>query len=249
MDATGGHLGSGAAVSVAIGALGAPVLALGELSGPDAAYGLAVVLLGCVALGASGFRSALIIVPLRAWRLPLAPVVPLVLPIDASTPAWNARLNLPHVAWLELLALLSAVGAGVGLAVACALPPMGSVPWPLGLLGSYVLMVACRGLFFPKAVVARQGSRPRALADGTAAGWVEAGFGTSAPRSPCSPPGSTEARRGCGSRRPPFRCQLPERRCWPSAVWPHRGGSTSRCRSPRPPGCWAYAWANAWLLP
>ena len=48
------------------------------------AYPVLVVVLGYVALGLTGFASALISVPLRAWRWPLVEVVPLVL-------AWLAR--------------------------------------------------------------------------------------------------------------------------------------------------------------
>ena len=61
------------------------------LPSADVALALAAVLVGYVVLGLSGFGSALVIVPLLAWRWPLTLVVPLVLLLDAPAAAWHAR--------------------------------------------------------------------------------------------------------------------------------------------------------------
>ena len=52
----------------------APIM---EFAWADMAYPALVVTLGYVALGLTGFASALISVPLLAWRWPLVDVVPL----------------------------------------------------------------------------------------------------------------------------------------------------------------------------
>lgn len=157
----------------------APLLAVSALSGADAAYAVAVVLLGYTVFGASGFGSALVIVPLLVWRWPLTLVVPLVLLLDVPAAAWHARLNLPHVDWRALGRLVPGIAAG--LAAALAVPTGGVQPLLLGLLGAYVVAVAVRGLFARAIAVPGRPGGPAALALGTAAGWIEVTFGTSGP--------------------------------------------------------------------
>ncbi len=109
------------------------------------AYPVLVVVLGYVALGLTGFASALISVPLRAWRWPLVEVVPLVLAwlarrgfdaraMRATTPALavlatlammvvNGRLSSPAL-WQRLTRLLpiAVVGVVAGHALAHRVP-------------------------------------------------------------------------------------------------------------------------------
>lgn len=157
----------------------APAVALSAISSADAVYAVIVVLLGYTVLGASGFGSALVIVPLLAWRWPLALVVPLVLLLDAPAAGWHARLNLENVNWRELVALLP--GVGLGMVVAWAVPGGDFQPVLLGLLGIYVLGVSLRGFMSPLAAPVRRTGWPFKLSLGAAAGWVETTFGTSGP--------------------------------------------------------------------
>ena len=71
----------------------------------DMAYPVLVVALGYVALGLTGFASALISVPLLAWRWPLAEVVPLALVMDMLASLLMGGLNLREVRWDEFRAL------------------------------------------------------------------------------------------------------------------------------------------------
>src|SRR5574337_652724 len=92
-------------------------------------YPAAVVLLGYVVLGITGFGSALVIVPLLAWRWPLPEVVPLVLLLDVPASLLLGGLNLRHVNFAELRRLLPGMvtGALVGLWLSARLDSR----WPL----------------------------------------------------------------------------------------------------------------------
>ncbi|HQQ70689.1 MAG TPA: sulfite exporter TauE/SafE family protein, partial [Alicycliphilus sp.] len=110
----------------------------------DMLYPAAVVLLGYTVLGITGFGSALVIVPLLAWRWPLAEVVPLVLLLDLPASLLLGGLNLRHVNLAELRRLLPGMVAGAlaGLWLSGQLPGR----WPLLALGLYVAAVGARAL-------------------------------------------------------------------------------------------------------
>ena len=141
-------------------------------------YPAAVVLLGYVVLGITGFGSALVIVPLLAWRWPLAEVVPLVLLLDVPASLLLGGLNLRHVNLAELRRLLPGmvVGALVGLWLSTQLASR----WPLLALGLYVAAVGARALRAappqPRPLAA-----PWGHAAGGAIGLVEMLFGTAGP--------------------------------------------------------------------
>lgn len=112
-------------------------MAPGEL-----AWSLPVVALGYLVLGITGFGSALVMVPLLAWRWPLSEVVPLVLLTDVVASALMGRLNWREVRWDVLRQLLPGMvlGALVGLLLQRASPGA----WPLLALGVYVVWVGRR---------------------------------------------------------------------------------------------------------
>jgi uncharacterized protein len=155
----------------------AVLTALGTVPGELAAYSLAVVFLGYVVLGVSGFGSALTIVPLLALRWPLFTVVPLVLLLDLPATLLLTRLNAKQIDWRELALLVPGLIAGA--ALGAWLAHWTAQPWALALLGAYVIGVALRGLFV-RAAPARASARWAPLA-GAAAGVVESLFGTSGP--------------------------------------------------------------------
>jgi uncharacterized protein len=155
----------------------AVLTALGTVPGELAAYSLAVVFLGYVVLGVSGFGSALTIVPLLALRWPLFTVVPLVLLLDLPATLLLTRLNAKQIDWRELALLVP--GLITGAALGAWLAHWTAQPWALALLGAYVIGVALRGLFV-RAAPARASARWAPLA-GAAAGVVESLFGTSGP--------------------------------------------------------------------
>ena len=82
-------------------------MAPGEL-----AWSLPVVALGYLVLGITGFGSALVMVPLLAWRWPLSEVVPLVLLTDVVASALMGRLNWREVRWDVLMQLLPGMVLG-----------------------------------------------------------------------------------------------------------------------------------------
>lgn len=145
----------------------------------ELAYPLLVVLLGYVVLGITGFGSALVIVPLLAWRWPLPEVVALALLMDVPASLLHGGLNLRQVNFSELRRLLPgmAVGTLAGLWLTGILEPR----WPLLALGLYVATVGINALrprpsAFPHTLAA-----PWAHAMGFAIGMVEMLFGTAGP--------------------------------------------------------------------
>lgn len=161
-------------------AWGAALAALDGVPALLAVYSVAVVFLGYVVLGVSGFGSALTIVPLLALQWPLVTVVPLVLLLDVQSSLLLTRLNFGRLQWPELRPLLP--GMALGAAAGVALAPATAQPWVLALLGLYVLAVGTRGLLHV-ASPPTSGSTSRAWAPlfGVAAGAVESIFGTSGP--------------------------------------------------------------------
>lgn len=151
--------------------------ALREVPAALVAYSLAVVFLGYLVLGVSGFGSALTIVPLLAMQWPLFTVVPLVLLLDLPAGLLLARLNASRIRWRELAWLAPGIVAGA--ALGAWLARWTAQPWALALLGAYVLAVALRGLF--ALAPAAPASLRWAPAAGGAAGIVESLFGTAGP--------------------------------------------------------------------
>lgn len=153
------------------------------LSTTDVAYASVVVLLGYVVLGITGFGSALVMVPLLAWRFPISLIVPLVLLIDVPASLLHTGLNLRLVAWREIPPLLPTAAVGAWAAMALAQWSQGHVL--LLVLGAYIITVAWRGLNnkSPKDMV--QGSAHRSVRGasiaGFAVGLVETSFGTGGP--------------------------------------------------------------------
>lgn len=141
-------------------------------------YPVLTVLLGYLVLGITGFGSALIIVPLLAWRWPLPEVVALSLLMDAPASALLGGLNLREADRAELRRLLPGVaaGIGVGLLMADALPSR----WPLAALGLYVASVGLQALRAPSASLPTWPAGWAPVA-GALAGAVQMMFGTAGP--------------------------------------------------------------------
>jgi uncharacterized membrane protein YfcA len=136
------------------------------------------VLAGYLVLGITGFGSALIVVPLLAWRWPLPEVVALTLLMDAPASALLGGLNLKQVDRGELRRLLPGMagGAVVGLLIADVLPAR----WPLAALGLYVAVIGLRALQAPGGAV-RLWSVHWAPVAGGLAGLVQMVFGAAGP--------------------------------------------------------------------
>lgn len=144
---------------------------------PELLYPAAVVLLGYVVLGITGFGSALVIVPLLAWHWPLPEVVALTLLMDVPASLLHGGLNLRQVNTVELRRLLPGmvVGALAGLWLSQVL----SARWPLLVLGLYVATVGLQAL---RPAAERHAWSPRwATPMGSAIGTVEMLFGTAGP--------------------------------------------------------------------
>lgn len=144
----------------------------------ELAYPALTVLLGYVALGITGFGSALIIVPLLSWQWPLTEVVALALLLDVPASLLQAGLNFQNVARAELRRLLPGVlaGAVLGLWLSSALAPQ----WPLLALGLYITAVGVMTLR------PRNTSQPITASAwsplvGLAIGVIEMLFGTAGP--------------------------------------------------------------------
>ncbi len=143
----------------------------------ELAWSLPVVALGYLVLGITGFGSALVMVPLLAWRWPLSEVVPLVLLTDVVASALMGRLNWREVRWDVLRQLLPGMvlGALVGLLLQRASPGA----WPLLALGVYVVWVGRRAWLG----VTGGGAAPFWMGHvhGLGVGLVQVMFGTAGP--------------------------------------------------------------------
>lgn len=145
----------------------------------ELAYPAFVVLLGYVVLGITGFGSALVIVPLLAWRWPLPEVVALAILMDVPASILHGGLNLRQVNFAELRRLLPgmAVGTLAGLWLTGILDPR----WPLLALGLYVSAVGANALRPRPSSAQRTLAAPWAHGMGLAIGVVEMLFGTAGP--------------------------------------------------------------------
>ena len=139
---------------------------------------MGVVLLGYTVLGLTGFGSALVIVPLLAWRWPLPEVVAMTLLMDVPASAFHSGLNWRQVQWRELRRLLPGLLAGTVLGLW--LMPHLQTSWPLLVLGLYVAGVGVNALR-PAAASVRHPAPGWAGPVGTAIGLVELVFGTAGP--------------------------------------------------------------------
>ncbi len=141
-------------------------------------YPMGVVLLGYTVLGLTGFGSALVVVPLLAWKWPLPAVVALTLLMDVPASAFHSGLNWRQVQWRELGRLVP--GLVLGSLLGLWLMPLLQARWPLLLLGLYVAAVGVNAL---RPAAQRTGLQaPRwAYPVGTAIGLVEMLFGTAGP--------------------------------------------------------------------
>jgi len=128
-------------------------------------------------LGLTGFGSALLIVPLLAWKWPLPDVVALTLLLDMPASFMHSGLNWLRVQWGELLRLLP--GMVLGTVAGLWLSHLLDSRWPLLVLGLYVAVVGWRAW--------RAGAAQRLLKArwshvyGTGLGVVEVLFGTAGP--------------------------------------------------------------------
>jgi uncharacterized protein len=140
---------------------------------------LLTVLVGYVVLGITGFGSALIVVPLLAWKWPLPEVVALMLMMDAPAAALFGGLNFKQVSWPEVRRLVPsmAVGSLAGLWLIGALEPK----WPLLMLGLYVAAAGINALRAPGTQAPSTWPTPGAHAAGFLAGIIEMMFGTAGP--------------------------------------------------------------------
>ncbi len=141
-------------------------------------YPIGVVLLGYTVLGLTGFGSALVVVPLLAWKWPLPAVVALTLLMDVPASAFHSGLNWRQVQWRELRRLLPGMVLGT-LAGLWRVQHMNS-RWPLLLLGVYVAGVGLNALR-PKAAQLPSAAPVWAWPVGAAIGLVEMLFGTAGP--------------------------------------------------------------------
>jgi len=144
----------------------------------DLAYALPIVAAAYLVLGLAAFGSALIAVPLLAWRWPLAEVVPLILMLDVLASILLGGLNLKSVAFAEIRRMLP--GLVLGTALGLWLLRVLDARWPLALLGAYVTMVGLNALRVrgaPPAPAGPGGAWPA----GVAVGVVEMLFGTAGP--------------------------------------------------------------------
>ncbi|AMG87472.1 sulfite exporter TauE/SafE family protein [Bordetella bronchiseptica] len=145
----------------------------------DLLFPACAVLLGYVVLGITGFGSALVVVPLLAWRWPLPEVVALTLLLDVMASLLLGGLNLRQVDFAELRRLLPGMVAGAlaGLWLSRSL----DASWPLLVLGLYVAAVGAQALRPRPARPRPPAAAPWALAAGGAIGVVEMLFGTAGP--------------------------------------------------------------------
>ena len=141
------------------------------------AYPLGIALLAYLVLGAVGFGSALIFVPLMAWRFPLPLVVSIALMLDIISSAFHAHLNRDVVLWRQIPQILPAatLGAGLGILVLTWTRPSGL----LLILGLYVTWVAWRQLTGRRESMQFIGRST--AASGLLIGLVQVLFGTAGP--------------------------------------------------------------------
>lgn len=156
-----------------------PFLAVHPVLSLDLLYPAAVVLMAYLALGITGFASALVCVPLLAWHWPLGEVVPLVLMTDFSASILMGGLNLREVCWRDLRQLVP--GVVVGALIGLWLSARVHSTLPLLVLGLYVAGVGARALLARPAAVAPRAPDWQGPIFGLLVGAVEFLFATCGP--------------------------------------------------------------------
>lgn len=144
----------------------------------DWLYPALVILTGYLVLGITGFGSALVTVPLLAWKWPLPEVVALAILLDVPASILHGGLNVRQVRWRELTGMLPGMTAGslIGLWL------MGQLDkrWPLFFLGLYIAVVGFRAL--RQAGASAQPLSPAGYHAGTTlVGVIEVMFATAGP--------------------------------------------------------------------
>lgn len=110
----------------------------------DWMYPAAVLLTGYVVLGITGFGSALVVVPLLAWKWPLPEVVALAILLDVPASMLHGGLNFRQVRWPAIVEMLP--GMAVGSFIGLWLQGLLDKRWPLFILGLYIAVVGLRAL-------------------------------------------------------------------------------------------------------
>lgn len=137
-----------------------------------------VLFAGYLVLGITGFGSALVTVPLLAWKWPLPEVVALAILLDVPASLLHGGLNFKQVRWAAMMEVLPGMAAGslIGLWMLGYMDKR----WPLFILGLYIAAVGFRSL--------RQGIRshrplsPAAYHGGSMlVGIIEVMFATAGP--------------------------------------------------------------------
>jgi uncharacterized protein len=139
--------------------------------------GPAVIVLGYLVFGLSGFGSTIVTVPILAHFLPISYLVPLLALIDCVTATVVGRTSREHLARDELKALLpiTFVGFVVGVTVLVKVPDI----YLRTALGIFAVAVGIHGIVNP--VVHRRISRWWALPTGIFGGAMSTTFGTGGP--------------------------------------------------------------------
>ena len=139
--------------------------------------GPAVIVLGYLVFGLSGFGSTIVTVPILAHFLPISYLVPLLALIDCVTATVVGRTSREHLARDELKALLpiTFVGFVVGVTVLVKVPDI----YLRTALGIFAVAVGIHGIVNP--VVTRRVSRWWSLPTGIFGGAMSTTFGTGGP--------------------------------------------------------------------
>ena len=139
--------------------------------------GPAVIVLGYLVFGLSGFGSTIVTVPILAHFLPISYLVPLLALIDCVTATVVGRTSREHLARDELKALLpiTFVGFVVGVTVLVKVPDV----YLRTALGVFAVAVGIHGIVNP--VVTRRVSRWWSLPTGIFGGAMSTTFGTGGP--------------------------------------------------------------------
>ncbi|HWH41090.1 MAG TPA: sulfite exporter TauE/SafE family protein [Usitatibacter sp.] len=139
--------------------------------------GPAVIVLGYLVFGLSGFGSTIVTVPILAHFLPISYLVPLLALIDCVTATVVGRTSREHLARDELKALLpiTFVGFVVGVTVLVKVPDV----YLRTALGIFAVAVGIHGIVNP--VVTRRVSRWWSLPTGIFGGAMSTTFGTGGP--------------------------------------------------------------------
>ena len=137
----------------------------------------AVIVVGYLVFGLSGFGSTIITVPILAHFLPISYLVPLLALIDCVTATFVGRTNREHLARDELKALLpiTFVGFVVGVTVLVKVPDV----YLRVALGVFAVAVGIHGIVNP--VVKRRVSRWWSIPTGIFGGAMSTTFGTGGP--------------------------------------------------------------------